>query len=99
MTSQRFRECWYRFIGLSSREKLKFAHRVGLYDASYEHDPVHYVQKEDRKSGWYFWDEIWYDTYGPYITEKKARDECRKYCDKLEEQWSDNELSNEAGEY
>ena len=80
MTRQCFRECWFRFIGLSDREKLIFAHRVGLYDASYENDPVHYTQKEERESGWYFWDEVWVDSYGPYNTEKEAREALNKYC-------------------
>ncbi len=44
-----------------------------------EIDPVH--QKEDGK--WYFSDELWVEEYGPYDTEKQARDALEEYAKHL----------------
>lgn len=38
-------------------------------------DPVF---EEDGK--WYFWNEVWVDKYGPYDSEKEARDDLDRYC-------------------
>jgi hypothetical protein len=38
-------------------------------------DPIH--QEPD---GWYFWDEVWCDRYGPFETRSKAGFEQAKYC-------------------
>jgi hypothetical protein len=40
-------------------------------------DPVHQDSKNDQ---WYFWDEVWADRYGPYITEATARAVFKDYC-------------------
>jgi hypothetical protein len=79
MSSQVFRECWYRYIRLSDEEKKDFRKSLNLKEFI-PHDPVEYVITEHREEGWYFWDEIWLDSYGPYNTEKEAREELRKYC-------------------
>jgi hypothetical protein len=38
-------------------------------------DPIH--QEPD---GWYFWDEVWLNRYGPYPTRNKTVFEMAKYC-------------------
>lgn len=43
-------------------------------------DPVH--MKNNR---WYFYDETWADTYGPYKTEEEAREKLSGYIDYLQE--------------
>ena len=40
-----------------------------------------YLINQDNK--WYFWDEVWADTYGPYNTEKEARSDLDWYVDFL----------------
>ena len=32
---------------------------------------------------WYFWDETWVDSYGPYDTEEIAREKLQEFCDKV----------------
>jgi len=32
--------------------------------------------------GWWFWNEIWADKYGPYETEEKARRALSEYVEK-----------------
>ena len=39
-------------------------------------DDKHIVQ---RKDGWYFWDEVGVDQYGPYESKQAARDTLKKY--------------------
>lgn len=36
-------------------------------------------EMELMPSGWYFWDEIWTQCYGPFISEKEAKTELAKY--------------------
>ena len=50
-------------------------------------NPISYYTREEAEdlrdangAGWYFWDEIWLDCYGPYDTEEEAKEELRKYC-------------------
>jgi hypothetical protein len=38
-------------------------------------DPI-----QQEPDGWYFWDEVWSDRYGPYPTRNKAIFEQSKYC-------------------
>jgi len=33
--------------------------------------------------GWYFWNEIWIDLYGPYDTEADAREALKEYARNL----------------
>jgi hypothetical protein len=45
-------------------------------------NPVEYIDKNPREDydcgwdgpGWYFWNEIWIDIYGPYNTKKEAKE-------------------------
>ncbi len=30
--------------------------------------------------GWYFWNEVWADRYGPYGSEKEANEKCHEYA-------------------
>lgn len=39
-------------------------------------DPV-YQDKETEK--WFFWDETWADSVGPYDTEEECREDLRLY--------------------
>ena len=48
-------------------------------------DPIRYydlpIPCDDWKGeGWYFWNEVWIDLYGPFETEEEARAELEKYC-------------------
>lgn len=43
------------------------------------HDPVFY-----RKGAWWFWDETWAHSVGPYSSEAVAREELAKYVAWLE---------------
>lgn len=38
-------------------------------------DPLHH-----KGDGWYFWDEIWIEEYGPYETLTQARRALNDYC-------------------
>jgi hypothetical protein len=42
-----------------------------------KHNPDPVCQYKD---GWYFWNEIWCDKYGPYETEEECRQELDEYC-------------------
>jgi len=42
-------------------------------------DPVH----QDADGSWYFYDETWSDTVGPYPTEKYARERLKDYGEYL----------------
>lgn len=44
-----------------------------------QRDPVH----EDG-GYWWFWNEIWVDVHGPYITESAAREGLQRYLKFLE---------------
>ena len=79
MNSQATKECWYRYIRLSDEEKKEFREKLHLTEFI-PHDHVEYANKDIRESGWYFWDEVWLDSYGPYNTEKEAREALNKYC-------------------
>lgn len=37
-------------------------------------DPIEYINGQ-----WYFWDETWSHTYGPYETEEEARRQMNYY--------------------
>jgi hypothetical protein len=41
-------------------------------------NPVH-----EENGNWYFWDEVWADRYGPYLTQQEAVDACRAYAMRL----------------
>lgn len=41
-------------------------------------DPVHQEGGE-----WYFYDETWAYRYGPYSSEKEARDKLKEYAEKF----------------
>jgi hypothetical protein len=50
-------------------------------------NPISYYTREEAEdfrgtngAGWYFWNEVWVDCYGPYDTEEEAKEELRKYC-------------------
>jgi hypothetical protein len=79
MNSQATKECWYRYIRLSDEEKKEFREKLNLKEFI-PHDHVEYARPENREAGWYFWDEIWLDSYGPYNTEKEAREALNEYC-------------------
>ena len=79
MNSQATKECWYRYIRLGDEEKKEFREKLNLKEFI-PHDHVEYANKDIRESGWYFWDEVWLDSYGPYNTEKEAREALNKYC-------------------
>ena len=34
--------------------------------------------------GWWFWNEVWVDRYGPFETEEECRLELEKYCKALD---------------
>lgn len=36
-----------------------------------------------KSSGWYHWDETWTICYGPYPTEREAREACVRYVEVL----------------
>lgn len=36
------------------------------------------IQDEDEK--WYYWEETWCDTIGPFETKEEATSECMRYC-------------------
>jgi hypothetical protein len=38
-------------------------------------DPVHHIN-----GCWYFYDETWGNSYGPFHNEEEARKELKKYC-------------------
>ena len=79
MSSQEARECWYKYIRLTEEEKQGFRDKLNLIEKK-EWDHIEYATTEDREEGWYFWDEILYNSYGPYKTEEEARKEIKKYC-------------------
>ena len=79
MSSQSTRECWFRYIKLSEEEKKEFSEKLTLKEFI-PHDHIDYARPESREAGWYFWDEVWADSYGPYNTEKEAREALNKYC-------------------
>ena len=33
--------------------------------------------------GWYFYNEVWADRYGPYASEEEAQQKCREYAEQL----------------
>jgi hypothetical protein len=43
-------------------------------------DPI--FQRIDVQ-GWFFWNETWSESYGPYDTEEIARENLREYCETL----------------
>lgn len=51
-------------------------------------DPVEYLFYRSQKEGpsgytvpgWYFWDEIWCDVYGPYESVEKTQDALSRYA-------------------
>lgn len=79
MSSQAFRECWFRYIKLSDEEKQDFMNKLNLTEVK-RHDPVEYLTHDPGGPGWYFWNEIWVDNYGPFNTEEEAREALNKYC-------------------
>ena len=79
MNSQATKECWYRYIRLGDEEKKEFREKLNLKEFI-PHDHVDYAKSESREAGWYFWDEVWADSYGPYNPEKEAREALNKYC-------------------
>lgn len=42
-------------------------------------DPIYF-----EKGLWYFWDETWSNSIGPYDTQALARASLKKYCDELD---------------
>ena len=40
------------------------------------------LEQEVNGAGWYFWNEVWADCYGPYDTEEEAEEELTEYCAK-----------------
>lgn len=54
-------------------------------------DPVEYLFYRSLKEspegytvpGWYFWNEIWCDVYGPFESATKAREELSIYCKEM----------------
>jgi hypothetical protein len=40
-------------------------------------DPVF---KDNDSGEWYFWDETWTESFGPYPEERIARDRLEDYC-------------------
>tara|TARA_R110002020_G_scaffold32681_2_gene100244 strand:- start:4304 stop:4564 length:261 start_codon:yes stop_codon:yes gene_type:complete len=82
MISQAARECWYRYIKLSDEEKKDFREKLNLKEFI-PHDHVEYANKDIRESGWYFWDEVWLDSYGPYNTEQEAREALERYFEAI----------------
>ena len=83
MNSQATRECWYKYIRLTEEEKKDFREKLQLKKFT-PHDPVEYVRHDNREEGWYFWNEIWVDSYGPYNTEEEAREALERYCEALD---------------
>ena len=82
MISQATRECWYKYIKLSDEEKKDFRKKLNLKEfIPYDH--VEYANKDIRESGWYFWDEVWLDSYGPYNTEQEAREALERYFEAI----------------
>ena len=47
---------------------------------SLDSDPVFF---DDGEGGWFFWDETWSRSFGPYKTESDARDALKLYGDSL----------------
>ena len=82
MNSQATKECWYRYIRLGDEEKKEFREKLNLKEFI-PHDPVEYANKDIRESGWYFWDEVWLDSYGPYNTEQEAREALERYFEAI----------------
>jgi hypothetical protein len=37
----------------------------------------------EYSDGWYFWNEVWTDRYGPFMTELEAMEACRKYANTI----------------
>jgi len=83
MNSQATRECWYKYIRLTEEEKKDFREKLQLKKFT-PHDPVEYVRHDNREEGWYFWNEIWVDSYGPYNTEEEAREALNRYREALD---------------
>ena len=83
MNSQATRECWYKYIRLTEEEKKDFREKLRL-KKFIPHDPVEYVRHDNREEGWYFWNEIWVDSYGPYNTEEEAREALNRYREALD---------------
>lgn len=48
-----------------------------------DRDPVFYASNHEFdgqvEDGWFFWDETWTYTYGPYVSEADARRALRNY--------------------
>ena len=62
-------------------------------DYKIEHDPLFYVSETDASPdgeydgwvpGWYFWNEVWSDEYGPYDTQDTAREALVEYAKELD---------------
>ena len=83
MNSQATKECWYKYIRLTEEEKKDFREKLFL-KKFIPHDPVEYVRHDNREEGWYFWNEIWVDSYGPYNTEEEAREALNRYREALD---------------
>ena len=43
-------------------------------------DPVYYDNSDGK---WYFYNELWTDSYGPFETEEEARDALKQYAKTL----------------
>lgn len=46
-----------------------------MFGEDWTHDPVHVMDGE-----WYFWDESWAESHGPFNTERLARKALMEYC-------------------
>jgi len=37
----------------------------------------------EEKDGWYFWDEVGMEKYGPYIDKEETRNMLHRYCKEI----------------
>lgn len=49
------------------------------------YDPVEFLERDclegGNEPGWYFWDETWACSHGPFMSEAEAREQLERYCD------------------
>lgn len=45
------------------------------FGEDWQHDPVY-----EEDGAWFFLDETWANSHGPFETEQEAREELKRYC-------------------
>jgi len=66
---------------LEESEACEFCHGDGCSLEGYK--CYHCDGEGGHPEGWYFWNEVWADRYGPYESEEVANEKCREYARQL----------------